>query len=81
MSLHFAKVSIVCRTTTFGKVDYSDNQLLFWYIVGAICKSPSKNESIWSFVIGRIIWQFEINGISKGHSGWDTFHFTRDKTG
>ena len=34
-SLHFAKVS------DFGKVDYSDNQLLFEYIVGAFCKTPT----------------------------------------
>ena len=40
-SLHFAKVLIARRATTFGKVDYSDNQLLFGYIVGVFCKTPT----------------------------------------
>ncbi|MEB3041523.1 hypothetical protein [Capnocytophaga gingivalis] len=41
-SLHFAKVLIARRATTFGKVDYSDNQLFFGYIVEAFCKRPHK---------------------------------------
>ena len=33
MSLHFAKVLIAHRATTFGKVRSSDNQLLLEYVV------------------------------------------------
>ena len=33
MSLHFAKVLIARRATTFGKVDYSDYQQLLKYVM------------------------------------------------
>ena len=41
-SLHFAKVS------DFGKVDTLIISYFFQYIVGTICKSSSKNKSIYS---------------------------------
>jgi hypothetical protein len=40
---HFCVAILIARrATTFGKADYSDNQLLFGYIVGAFCKRPSQ---------------------------------------
>ena len=42
-SLHFAKVLIACRATTFAKVDYSDYQKLLNYVMyGRFANAPNK---------------------------------------
>ena len=42
-SLHFGKVLIACRATTFAKVNYSDYQKLLNYVVyGRFANAPNK---------------------------------------